>query len=110
MVSYVHEMNDPRVSGTDVTDLNMDGWERPEHGAAIQWGSTRLTNEEGAWTGTFTGVFDSVRGDTFVAWLTGSGAYAGLTYFLATAPEARFLGGDLIELQGQIYPGMPPQP
>jgi hypothetical protein len=104
--AWVHESNDPRVTGTDVTDLNMDGWEKPEHGAAIQWGSVRLTNSVGFWTGTSSGVFDSIRGDTFVGWLTGSGAYAGLTYFVLGTGT----GGDAIKLQGQIYPGTPPAP
>jgi hypothetical protein len=106
MISDVVEMNDPRVSGTDVGELNMDAWGSPSDGAAIQEGSARLTNDEGSWEGTYTGVYDSVHGDTFVAWHTGSGAYAGLTYL--------FLGpgtsGDTIKLRGLIYPGTPPQP
>jgi hypothetical protein len=104
--AWLHETNDPRVTGTDVTDLNMDGWEQPWHGAAIQWGSARLTNPEGSWTGTSSGVFDSVHGDAFVAWFTGGGAYAGLTYFVLGTGA----GGGAIKLQGLIYPGTPPAP
>jgi hypothetical protein len=101
---WVAEMNDPRVSGLNVTDMYGDAWEQPSHGAAIQWGRTRTTNAQGAWTGTYTGVYDSVNGDTFVGWSSGSGAYAGLTLFQVGT------GQPPNTIQGLIYPGTPPQP
>jgi hypothetical protein len=87
-----------------VGDLNVDGWERPEHGGAIEWGRSLTTNAQGAWEGTYTGVFDSVSGDTYVGWWTGSGAYVGLSFFLLGT------GYPPNTIQGLIYPGTPPQP
>jgi hypothetical protein len=102
---WVLALNDPRVSGGNVADLHLDAWGYCASScAAIQWGRMRTTNAQGAWDGAFTGTWDGGHGDTYVSWLTGKGAYAGLTFF--------YLGTDYPpnKLQGLIYPGAPPHP
>jgi hypothetical protein len=74
--------NDARVSGRSVWGVNMDRWGTgPRNAAMVQWGSVRITNDGGSWEGTYTGTYDPDRGDTIVAWMKGSGGYAGLVYF-----------------------------
>jgi hypothetical protein len=98
--------NDPRVSGTYVATWNIDYWGTADHsnGALVQWGTATLTTPGGTWVGRATGVYSSDRGDTIVAWWTGTGAYKGLTYFSVAT------GGGPWEIQGQIFPGSPPNP
>ena len=98
--------NDPRASGDYTATWNMDYWGTPDdtNGALVQWGTARLVNAGGAWEGRGSGIYSSDRGDTIVTWWTGTGGYAGLTYFeLAT-------GTGPWTIQGQIFPGSPPRP
>jgi len=44
------------------------------------------------------------RGDIIVNWYTGTGGYAGLSYFEMVT------GTDYWKIQGQIFPGDPPMP
>jgi hypothetical protein len=99
-------VNDVRVSGTYTATWNIDYWGTRDHGngALVQWGTGRLVAGEGVWLGRATGVYSSDRGDTIAWWWTGSGAYAGLTYFMLAT------GGGPWTIQGQIFPGSPPQP
>jgi hypothetical protein len=99
-------VDDPRVNGTYTATWDMDYWGAPDHsnGALVQWGTARLTVAGGSWEGRATGVYSSNRGDTITWWWTGTGGYAGLTYFeLVTGT-----GGWTV--RGQIFPGVPPQP
>jgi hypothetical protein len=82
----------------------VDLWGTADNGALVQWGSSRLENDGGAWAGEGSGVYSSDRGDTIAFWYTGTGGYAGLSYF------ELWTGRDPWEIQGQIFPGDPPTP
>jgi hypothetical protein len=96
--------DDARVSGTDTESWNADGWGTQSDGALVQWGTARLENADGAWDGTFAGVYSPGRGDIIVSWYKGTGGYAGLSYF------EQYSGKGPWEIQGQIFPGDPPTP
>jgi len=98
--------DDPRVSGDYTAAWNMDYWGTPDgtNGAIVQWGTARLVGAGGSWEGRATGVYSSGAGDTIVTWWTGTGAYAGLTYFELVT------GSGPWTIQGQIFPGSPPRP
>ena len=93
--------NDPRVSGDYTASWNMDYWGTPDdtNGAIVQWGTARLASAGGAWEGRPTGVYSSDLGDTIVCWWTGTGGYAGLTYFELVTGIGPWT------IQGQIFPG-----
>ncbi len=97
-------VNDARVTGAVTGTWASDRWGTESSGALVQWGVLRLENEEGAWEGRYTGVYSSDRGDTIVFWWTGTGGYAGLTYFELVTGSGPWV------LQGQIFPGTPPAP
>jgi len=105
-VECTDKTDDPRVSGTHTASWNMDFWGTPAQGvgAGVQWGTVRLENAGGVWEGRLSGVYSSGRGDSIVIWYTGTGGYAGLTYF------ALLTGGGPWKIQGQIFPGDPPTP
>ena len=96
--------DEPRVSGTEVAPRNMDLWGTIDDGAGVQWGTSRLENDGGAWEGTGSGVWSSDRGDIIAFWYKGTGGYAGLSYF------ELWTGHDPWKIQGQIFPGDPPTP
>jgi hypothetical protein len=93
------EMSDPRVSGTGTGTWNQDAFPGD---IGISWGTYRLENEGGAWSGTFT----SADGTPTVSsgFLVGKGGYAGLTFYWHQDI------GDGISVVGIIYPGDPPTP
>jgi hypothetical protein len=101
-------MNDPRVSGLHtVIDLAMDYW----GGAIVQWGTERIENDQGAWVGFGSGIYSTERGDIVAAWLRGTGAYEGLTYFmLVDSRDLRIGVTSVYRVRGQIFPGEPPSP
>jgi hypothetical protein len=101
--------DDPRVSGTHTSGaFSIDLWGDADEGrgAVVQWGSSvRLENSGGAWEGRATGVASVPdRGDIIVIWYTGTGGYAGLSYF------ELWTGQDPWTIQGQVFPGSPPSP
>jgi hypothetical protein len=102
----VDTTTDPRVSGDYTATWNMDYWGVPSgmSGAIVQWGTAQLVTAEGTWEGRATGVYDSVQGDMIVTWWTGTGAYAGLSYFSVVTGKGPWT------IRGQIFPGSPPQP
>jgi hypothetical protein len=92
-------MDDPRVSGTGAIVGNYDAY----GDVGTQWGTYRLENADGAWEGTWRGVIWSRGGGTeHTMWLTGSGAYEGLTYYAHTNSSLR--------VEGIIFPGEAPAP
>jgi hypothetical protein len=94
-------MDDPRVSGTGAIVGNWDGY----GDVGTQWGTYRLENADGAWEGTWRGVIWNRGGVTeHTMWLTGSGAYEGLTYY------AHVNGSGVIDVEGVIFPGEAPAP
>ena len=97
--------DDPRVTGTEAAPWNMDLWGTTDDGALVQWGTSRLENDGGAWEGTGSGVWSSDRGDDTIAfWYKGTGGYAGLSYF------ELWTGQEPWRIQGQVFPGDPPPP
>ena len=92
-------MDDPRVSGTGSIVGNYDAY----GDVGTQWGTYRLENADGAWEGTWRGVIWSRGGGTeHTWWLTGSGAYEGLTYYAYVNSSLR--------IEGIIFPGETPAP
>jgi hypothetical protein len=103
-VECVDRANDPRVSGTFTGTWLSDRWGSPIPSALVQWGTARLVNAGGAWEGRFTGVYSANRGDIITYWWTGTGGYAGLSYFSQTTGTSPW------PITGQIFPGDPPNP
>ena len=98
--------NDPRVTGTYKATFHTNRWgSDPSHGAMVQWGTARLVNSGGVWAGPYSGIFATGRGDIITTWYTGSGGYAGLSYYevITVAPT----GGGWVAV-GLIFPGSPP--
>ncbi len=99
--------NDSRVSGQQVDQSRLDHWGAADSGALVQWGTSRLQNAGGAWVGRFTGVYTAQTGDTITYWYTGTGGYAGLSYYVwLTEPPV----GVTYPIHGMIFPGKPPTP
>jgi len=97
---------DPRVSGLATMGLNEI---KTPGGLAYQWGTLRIENAEGDWEGSWRGAGwgnpPSETGETDGSgWLTGSGAYEGLTLYL------HFQGHAIqpADLLGVILPVPPP--
>jgi hypothetical protein len=92
-------MDDPRVSGSGAIVGNYDVY----GDVGTQWGTYRLENADGAWEGTWRGAIWSRGGGTeHTMWLTGSGAYEGLTYYAHVNSSLR--------IEGVIFPGEAPAP
>ena len=99
----VEESTDPRAAGRATITLNIDVYPAGASPAQIRYGSMRIENAAGAWEGHFTGRLTE-RGFTQTYWLTGEGAYAGLSYVVTAAGS-----GPVWRSQGLIYPGkLPP--
>ena len=99
--------NDPRVSGTTVETWNYDFAGLPPE-AGLDWGVRRLENEGGAWEGIVLGAAFPGSHEELTMWLTGSGGYEGLTYYMhvgATASPAM-----TYPFEGIIYEGTIPIP
>jgi len=74
--------NDPRAAGTAHYTWNLDRWGTSEaHGSQVQWGTIRIENDGGAWEAEYVGVYTSATGDVVAANFSGSGDYAGLSYY-----------------------------
>ncbi len=103
-LATVATMNDPRVSGTGTLRFSADLYP-----AAVGplWGTYHLQNGQGAWDGPCRGA-GWQAGDlgARACWLTGSGAFAGFSYYLQVAS----LGTSLSDagVRGLIFPGSPP--
>ena len=99
VATTVDTMNDARVTGTGVIHGENDSYGP----VGPQWGTYRLENAEGAWEGTWTGALwgDGIVSDV-TAWLVGSGAYEGYTYYF----HAR--GANPMKVDGIVFPGSPP--
>ena len=93
------EMSDPRVSGTGTGTWNQDGYPGD---IGISWGTYRLENEGGAWSGTFTSADGPIAASS--GFLVGERGYEGLTYYWHQDM------GDVTSIVGIIFPGEPPTP
>jgi hypothetical protein len=107
-VRCITSTDDVRVSGTHTTTTWQADWWGDitlPRGELVQWATVRLENQGGAWEGRLTGVASVPDvGDIITIWYTGSGAYAGLSYF------ELWTEADPWMLQGLIFPGDPPTP
>jgi hypothetical protein len=98
--------NDPRVAGTSLYTWNADRWGTSEtNGSMVQWGAQRIENSGGAWESTYVGIYTSETGDVVFRLFTGTGDYAGLSYFMWTAAF-----GTTWATQGLIFPSTIPTP
>ncbi len=99
--STVDTMNDPRVTGRGTIRGANDSYGV----VGPQWGTYRLENADGAWEGTWTGaLWNTGNASQVTAWLVGSGAYEGYTYYF------RARGSNVLEIDGIIFRGSPPAP
>jgi hypothetical protein len=102
--------NDPRVSGDVTGTFDFDGWGGSvSSGAEVFTGTVVLKNDEGTWKGRYTGIYTSETGDLWSIWYTGTGAYAGLSYYEWIEEPL----GSLVTfypVTGLIFPGPPPAP
>lgn len=102
----VEESSDPRVTGQATISVNYDAYPGPNGmpgTTQVRYGEMRLENEDGAWSGTFTG---SLNGAGFLQtyWLEGEGAYEGLSYVVTAGGS-----GNTWQSSGLIFPGeLPP--
>jgi hypothetical protein len=102
----VEESSDPRVSGQATISVNFDAYPGPNGipgTTQVRFGEMRLVNEDGAWSGRFTG---SLGGSGFLQtyWLEGEGAYEGLSYVVTAGGS-----GNTWQSSGLIFPGeIPP--
>jgi hypothetical protein len=113
VLGVVTKMDDPRASGTGTFYVKVDAG----HGTTIGFlsGTFQLDATAGAWDGRCSGAawdgitpfYDGWAGARLSCWLTGSGAYTGLTFYL----DYRFAGPvQPDELLGTIVPVEPPSP
>mgnify|MGYP001812170665 CR=1 FL=1 len=102
----VEESSDPRVSGQATINVNFDAYPGPNGipgTTQVRFGEMRLVNEDGAWSGRFTG---NLGGAGFLQtyWLEGEGAYEGLSYVVTAGGS-----GNTWQSSGLIFPGeIPP--
>ena len=98
----LEQTTDPRTSGRALITVNYDAYPDPSGlpGATqVRYGQMRLENDEGAWSGYFTG---SLSGAGFLQtyWLEGEGAYEGLSYVVTAGGN-----GNVWQSSGLIFPG-----
>jgi hypothetical protein len=100
---------DPRFTGTEVSTWNVDAWvNKPgDEVALVQWGTTEFTTADGSWVGPYSGAYtDATEDDIITWWLTGKGAYEGMTLFMWVRKSDPASASMLYE--GLIFPGEPP--
>jgi hypothetical protein len=102
----VEDSSDPRVKGRATITVNYDAYpdELGMVGASqVRYGQMRLQNDEGAWSGHFTGSLAN-GGFAQTYWLEGEDAYEGLSYVVTAGGN-----GPVWRSQGLIFPGgLPP--
>lgn len=98
----LEETTDPRTSGRAVITVNFDAYPDPTGlpGATqVRYGQMRLENEDGTWSGYFTGRLSST-GFLQTYWLEGEGAYEGFSYVVTAGGN-----GNVWQSSGLIFPG-----
>jgi hypothetical protein len=103
--------NDPRFTGTEVSTWNVDAWvgsaDSDDDVALIQWGKAVLTTADGSWVGSYSGAYtDATKDDLITWWLTGRGAYEGMSLFMWVRQSDA--GTATAVYEGLIFPGAPP--
>jgi hypothetical protein len=103
-ITYTLISDDARVAGTVASVWNTDRWgPDPSNGVFVEWGEATLTNENGTWETSHSGIFATPLGDMNARWWVGSGDYTGLTFYMAIPGET-----EPWEWVGLVYPGAPP--
>ena len=102
VVVATHTANDVRATGSLRIAFSIDWYTK----AGPFWADATLTNDKGTWAGTCSGAATvKFAFGPFSCWLTGSGAYAGWTYYQASTPT-----GATATTEGIIYKGAIPTP
>lgn len=102
VATMTYEMNDARVSGKATWTFGIDLYTN----VGTEWFAFHLATDKGTWDGPCSGgAWNEGDGGVWSCWLTGSGGYAGYTYFLIQTGPAN---GNIS--QGVIYPGPIPKP
>ena len=105
VVTCADVSSDPRVTGTSVVALNVEGWDPAQGHSAFTWTDVTLKGPDGTWTGHGYGIYDGAGVVHLVTCMAGSGRYDGLTYaYSATIPA----GSAHLDIIGLIQPGSPP--
>ena len=98
--------SDPRVSGEQIIVSIVDSPASEEAGdLGRSTELVRIENAEGAWQGSVTSVLFPDYLWVQNGWLTGEGAYEGLSYFYSYHDDT---ASDIHTGQGMIWPGPPP--
>jgi len=85
---YAEVSTDQRVSGTNTTVANINFHPGPAGMEAQFWGTYRLENENGYWSGTFQGSIAADGSTMYRAHGNGGGSYQGLMVHIeAHSPE-----------------------
>lgn len=106
VLATIEQSSDPRVAGRAMIVVHFDAYPDAQGrvGATqVRYGSMRLENDDGSWSGRFTGrLIDSGFLQTY--WLAGEGGYEGLSYVVTAGGS-----GQTWQSSGLIYPGdIPP--
>jgi hypothetical protein len=102
LATMTQTMNDPRVTGTVEFTINYDLYPK----VRSYFGRWTLTTSGGSWTGPCSGA-NWAQDEAFAwsCWLTGSGDYAGYTFYQSVNLEV----GEIPVVRGVIYEGAPPE-
>jgi len=102
------DVSDPRLSGDLWSIWNYDELGPAGSPGTVAAGTFGVENEEGSWTGTFSGVQYPGSTETLVqGWLTGLDAFDGLSAYLAYVHH----GTGPMSVESMVFPGvLPPFP
>jgi hypothetical protein len=102
--------NDPRISGTAAIIFNETDYPggatlaRTGDIGKVRTGLIRIVNDDGSWEGPYTSLqIDNLGFESAAGWLTGTGAYEGLTAYVVLSGDLTFRGHVTAE-------GPPPAP
>ena len=102
VITVSNAVDDPRASGSGTFHLSVDA----TGSLGFEWGTFRLENAAGAWEGACSGAsWNDGNASDVACWLTGSGAYEGLTYYWHGTNAG--LAGNVV---GTIVPAPVPSP
>jgi hypothetical protein len=93
---------DPRMQGHASWAFSLDAY----GSVGPEWGTVKITNTGGSWTGTCTGgTWSSGDWIVFGCWLVGGGAYTGFSAYYSVFD----VGPGSAQGEGAIFPGSPPK-
>ena len=102
------EVSDRRLSGELWSVWNYDELGLDGRGGTVAAGTFGVENEEGSWSGTFTGIQYPGSTETLVrGWLAGADAFDGLSAYLSYVHH----GTGPMTVESMVFPGrVPPYP